>query len=363
MKYLYPLALLLLLASCKDEEKETKTSVDREKTDWSFYKLQGNVKTISEKSYEIHGSDQKGATKHEVQSRHDSDLTFNEKGLLVLEKKWMANNIPFEEIQFNGRDNMESKTQYINGQPGIKTEQQRDKSGNITAIIRRNGDNSQLDRVVLTYKGKNLVEKKSFNSQDNPTDRTTYTYDPKGRLKGEEMYLNTEYVQVRNQYEYDAENRKISETRYSKDKMIYKTVFAYDGKNVTKKETTAPSGAIEYREKSSYDKKGNLLERYIVDSADKSVTHEVCNYDANSNPTSVKVDVNNVPQSEILYTYDGHGNVTAVKISNGKGESLDSREYGYEYDDQGNWTKKSVIINGKPSFVAERKISYFTDEE
>lgn len=363
MRYLYPLALILLLASCKDEEKETKTAIDRAKTDWSFYKLEGNVKTISEKSYEVHGSGQKGATKHEIQSRHDSDLTFNDRGLLILEKKWVGSNTPFEETKFKGRENMESRTQFINGRPGIKTEQQRDKSGNIVATIRHNGDNSQLDRVALIYKGKNLIEKKSFNNQDTQNDRTTYAYDEKGRLKGEDMYLNTEYIQVRNQYEYDAEGRKISETRYGKDKLIYKTTFAYNGKNVTKKETIAPSGTIEYSEKSSYDKNGNLLERYITDNNEKSVTHEVYQYDANNNPTAVKVDVNNVVHSQIFYAYDGHGNATAVKTSNGKGENLDSREYAYEYDDHGNWTKKSVTINGKPSFVAERKITYFPDEE
>ncbi len=360
MRYLYPLALLLVLASCQDEEK--KVPVDRKKTDWAFYKLEGNVKSVSERSYDA-ASGQKGATKHEIGSKHDTDLTFNDKGLLVLEKQWINGTTPFEESKFNGRENLVSKTQYINGAPGIKTEHSRDKAGNVTGVIRRNGDNTQLDRIAMTYNGKKLAEKKSFGNQDNITDRTTYTYDSKGNLKHESMYLNTEYVQVRNLYEYDAQNRRITETRHSKDKFMYKTIYEYDGKNIIKKETTGPSGTIEYREKNSYDKNGNLLEQYIIDSRDKSITHDVNKYDDKGNLTEWSSTVNDKLQLKVLYKYDDHDNVLATKTINGKGETIDNRTYTYEYDSNGNWTKKTVSINDSLFTIVERKIEYFADEE
>jgi YD repeat-containing protein len=360
MRYLYPLALLLALASCQDEEK--KETIDRKKTDWAFYKLEGNVKSVSERSYDA-ASGQKGATKHDIASKHDTDLTFNEKGLLILEKQWINGTTLFEESKFTGRENLVSKIQYINGSPGIKTEYSRDKAGNVTGIIRRNGDNTQLDRIGMIYNGKKLAEKRSFGNQDHPNDKTTYTYDRKGNLKGESMYLNTEYIQVKNLYEYDDQNRKIAETRYSKDKLIYKTTFGYDGQNLIKKETTGPTGAIEYREKRSYDKKGNLLEKYVIDSNDKSMTHEAYKYDAQGNMTEWISTVNNIPEMQMSYKYDSHNNITAMKTKNGKGETIDDRTYTYEYDNNGNWIKKTVSVNGDLFTIAERKIEYFADEE
>ncbi len=358
MKYLYALALLLLLVSCKEEEK--KKPVDRTKTDWNFYKLEGNVKSVSEKSYEAVGnSGQKGSTGHEIASNHDSDLTFNEEGMLLLEKKWINGITLFEETNYSGREKMVAKIQFINGQKGIKTEQQYDKAGNITAIIRRNGDNTQLDRIAMTYSGKNLTEKKSYNGQDNPTDRITYTYDKYGNLKVENTYLNTEYIQVRNLYEYDSQNRMIAQTRYSKDELIYKTTYLYDGKNIVKKETISAKGVTEYSEKNCYDKAGHLLERYTQDSYDKSMMHDIYKYDSIGNLTSWTLTRNNIPETQVLYKYDSHNNAIEVKTSNGKGETVDSREYSYDHDDKGNWTKKTVSVNGKPSFIAERKITYF----
>lgn len=363
MKFVYPLCLVLLvLASCQDEKKET--PLDRTKTDWPHFRLEGNVKTVSEKSFEaLDNTWQKGQAMHEIASNHNTDLTFNEKGMLVLEKKWIGEGVPFEETKYNGRENMLSKTQYINGQPGIKTQQDRDKAGNITGIVRRNGDNSQLDRIAMTYNGKNLTEKKSFNGQDNPNDRIAYIYDKKGNMIIESMYLNTQDVQVRNKYDYDSQNRKISETRYSKDKMLYKTFYGYDGKNLVKKETTDDTGAIKYREKSKYDNKGNLLEHYTVDSYDQSITMDTYQYDNKGNMTSWTVTRNNKPEMQAVYTYDDHNNRISAKTSNDKGETVDMRAYTYEYDIQGNWIKKTVTLNGKPLVVAERSITYFSEEE
>jgi len=359
MRYLYSIALLLLLASCKEEEK--KKPADHTKAEWSFYKLEGHVKSVSERSYEAVGNWQKGSTRQEIASAHDTDMGFNEKGLLISEKKWLNGTMPFEESKFNGRGNEISKMQYINGQLGIKTEHSRDKAGNVTAIIRRNGDNTQLDRTAMTYNGKLLTEKKTFSNQDNPNGRTTYVYDKKGNLKGENLYLNTEYIQVKNLYEYDAQNRKISETRYSKDKTLYKTTFEYDGKNITKKETTGPDGAVTMTEKSSFDKEGNLLERYITDTYDRSVTHEAYKYDNNGNMLSYVISRNGSKEQELINIYDSHNNLTATKTANAKGEIIDSRTYTYEYDAKGNWTKKTVSLTDQPAFIVERKIEYFAE--
>ena len=45
MKYIYPFAaIVLLLTSCNDKEAKP---LDRTTTDWAFYKLEGDVKSVS----------------------------------------------------------------------------------------------------------------------------------------------------------------------------------------------------------------------------------------------------------------------------------------------------------------------------
>lgn len=78
MRYIYTAFIFaVLLVSCKD-----KPALDRTKTDWEFYKLKGDVKSVSEKT-EVTGQG-KGAASRE--SEYDADYTFNENGVLVSEK-------------------------------------------------------------------------------------------------------------------------------------------------------------------------------------------------------------------------------------------------------------------------------------
>ena len=245
MKHVYSLAIALcLLVSCADEKKEEK-SIDPAKTDWAFYKLKGAVKSVSEKSFQyVNGI--KGGPGNEIQSAHDTDLEFNDSGMLVLEKKWNAA-MPYEETTFNGKNILLKKIQYMNGVTTIITENLWDASfKENTSITRRNPDNTQIDRIVHTYKGGRIAEKLTYNMQNNPIDKIGYRYDKKGNLTGEDLYLGVDHVKVKNKYEYDAQNHKVAESSYSEEKLIYKSIYTYSNNNLVKRETTDKNGKIEF---------------------------------------------------------------------------------------------------------------------
>ncbi len=360
MKYLYPLSLLFILASCQKEEKKV---IDYTKTDWAFYKLEGDIKNISTKSWHVNEKLEKEKNQYEDMSRHDSDMVFDTEGMLVSEKLYL-NNIPYEETTYKGRDKKQQKLQYINGNVGIKIEYDWDKSGkDNTSITRRNPDNTQIDRIEMKYQDNKLAEKVIFNAQNNPTDKTTYMYDSKGNVNEENVYLASEYIQYKAINKYDKKNRKISEARYDKaSKKLYETLSSYDGDNLVKKYTVNEKGETDYSEEFTYDAKGNMITHSIFERYDNSNTLNSYQYDDNGNKIEWIVAKNEKPFMTAIYTYDSKNNTTSITVTDASGTEVDKREYAYEYDQKGNWIKKTIKVKGIPQFIEERQITYYEAE-
>ncbi|WP_297332986.1 hypothetical protein [Flavobacterium sp.] len=360
MKYSFIYAaLVLLLLSCNDEEK---AKTENKPTDRDFYELKGEVKTVKHTSNEVlNVKMEPGETKHENPAEHNKEMHFNEEGMLILEKKNTSAGGPFEQTKYNGREHKTEIIQFVNNAPGIKTELAWDETGKLnTQIARRNPDNSQIDRKVMRYEKGLLAEKTSYNQVDNPIDRVTYEYDKKGNLLVENLYLGTEYIQIKNAYQYDNKNRKKAEKRYDKDgNVLYTTRYEYDGDKLSLKEVTNKDGEVEYSEKSVYDKKGNLLTKTSYDNFDKSETEELYTYDDKGNKLTFAVIKNGEPALKMSYNYDEKGSLSETIITDGAGNPIDSRKYVFKYDEKGNWTEKIIFINEKPQFIEKREITYY----
>jgi antitoxin component YwqK of YwqJK toxin-antitoxin module len=361
MKYLYPVSLmLLLLTSCGKDEKN---AIDRDKTDWATYKLKGNVKAISEKSYETFDGKGKGPTKHEVMSEHDRDLEFNDEGMLIAEKTWSNDAKPFEEIKYKGKNFKISHTQYVSGAASIRTDYVWDEKGrNNLSVIRRNADNTPFDKVVMKYKNDKILERATFNQQGNLTDKVTYFYDDKGNLKGENRYLATDVVQYKAEYDYDDKGRKVTEKHYDGNgKMDYETRYTYSGDKPVAVETFNAAGEVIYVEKKTYDKDGNVLSDYSFDKFDGKHMRDTYTYDKKGNRTAWETYEGDKIKMKVSYTFDKYNNITKVLAVDSEGAVVDSRLYNYEYDKTSNWTRKLYIQNDRPAVITERKITYLED--
>ncbi|MES2487192.1 MAG: RHS repeat domain-containing protein, partial [Bacteroidota bacterium] len=82
-------------------------------------------------------------------------------------------------------------------------------------------------------------------------------------------------------------------------------------------------------------------------------------YDSNKNMLSFLVKENDKPVLKTLYTYDNNNNLISVISTDGAGKLLDKRSYTYQYDENNNWTKKTVDIKGEPAFIVERAYTYY----
>lgn len=365
MKYTYSLAIaLFILISCKKEDTSTTTeqTVDRSTTDWEFYSLKGNVKSVSLKSNGIDNTNpDANIIKHETPTEHNKDIEFNEVGMLILEKKQNSSGGPYEQTKYNGHNKKLEKIQYINNEPGIKTVFEWDESGqNNTSVTRRNPDNSQIDRKVLKYEGNKLVEKLTFNKQDKLVDKVTYVYDDAGNLTGENLYLNNDEVVIKNAYKYNGNNQKVSYTRYNKDsELLFNTQYEYKGDNLILEETRGKEDKIEYSKKMTYDDDGNMLSKISYDSYEDSETIEKFVYDDKGNKITWDVQKNGEPFLKINYSYNEKGDLNGLSTYNNSGKIIEERKYKYDYDKEGNWIKKNIYINGELKFVEQREITYY----
>lgn len=357
MKYIYPVLLLLVLVSCQKEAKK----VDHEKSDWAFYQLKGNVEDISLRSYALDANGVKGEPKAETSASYDFDMHFNEEGKLILEKKIIKGATPYEETTYNGRKNALNTTQYMQGKPMVKTDYIWDKTGNNTSITKRNPDNSQLSREEKKYRDTLLIEKIQYDVQDLPIDKTTYEYDKKGNLIKENMFLREETIQFVSSYKYDDNRRKIEEASHDgKGNFIYRTTFTYEGDKLSSIETMDTDGKTLVKvNKYTYDAKGNRIKEYSYRTADKLESIEEYTYDEKNQRTAWVLTQNGIIVGKMTFAYDDKGSQTEVVTSDGEGNIVNSISYTYEYDTNGNWTKKTARLNNNPSVVVERVITYY----
>jgi hypothetical protein len=361
MKYIYSLSLLLLLlTSCGKDEKK---AIDHSKTDWAFYKLNGEISSISQKSYETLDGKTKGPSKQETPSEHNYDMTFNEEGMLIMEKKWVKDTLPYEEVKYKGREVVVNKIQYAGGVPSLKTDYVYDEKGkNNLSITRRNGNNTPFDKVVMKYKNNKIIEKITYNEQQNPSNRIIYSYDGKGNLTGENYYGATDVILHKTEYKYNDKNQKMLEIHYTKDgNKEYETHYTYSGDKIASAETYNAKGELSYIEKSTFDNKGNITSQYTFDKFDGLHVRQEYKYDNKGNNTEWIAFEGETITNKASYGYDKYGNLTKVLTIGKGGKVIEDKAYNYEYNKKGNWIKKVFISNGRPAIITERTISYFND--
>lgn len=357
MRYIYPVLALFMLASCGKEKKEP--VLDHAKTDWAHYKLNGNVQSVSEKSFRIDNAG-KLIPGHENFDNHNSDMAFNKKGQLTEIKTWLNDGKPYDATTYAGKDNRVAFIQYMNGSPSVKTDYKWDKGyRNNVSYVRANADNTPLERMELKMEKGKPAEKKVFDQYGHIADRTEYTYDKNGNLAIQRSYLNKEYMQFQDSYEYDGGNRILNEIRTDgTGNRVSKTSYEYDGKNLVKKTNYGATDKVENYEAYTYDHKNNPASKTTFSELDGEAT-EYNEYDKNNNRLSWKLQRGGKTEIFAEYTYDSHNNMTSYKAISANGDVAEQKTFQFEYDKKGNWIKKTVLITDTPAFVIKREIKYY----
>lgn len=366
MKRFYTVFILLLLVSCKKETVVVNDDLGEQKfNDLAFYNLKGNVKEMSEKTVEA--DQDKEGTVEDIASKHlaplyNLEVMFSKAGNVISEKRYLKNGTIFEEFTYKSKNQPLTHVQYNQGVPGINTKytwDEKNENDNII-ITRRNNDNTQIDKVQQLFENGKIVEIRRFNNRDLLTDKTGHVYDNRGNVIEKIDYLNFEKPQFKTVYEYNDDNNLVSETKYDKaGNVLYKTVSDYDNKLLIKTETLNADGSLEYSKEMKYDDKGNTVFVSVYDKFSDRKIQDEFEYDDKGNKIKVLKSENGSHLFTTTYSYDEHNNLKIITVTDNSSEITENIEYEYEYDNKGNWVRKSITLNGVLKYIVERTITYF----
>ena len=234
-----------------------------------------------------------------------------------------------------------------------------DDFGNNIIITRRNPDESQYDKIVQTFVANKIVQKRTFDAQDNLTDKITYEYDAKGNLTRENYYKNRAVVVHSIAYEYDSNNNKMIETYYTgTDELVSITKFNYLN-NLLINVASFPKGQdLQYAETKMYDAKGNLNYNKITDKSVHTEVEEKMTFDHNNNMLSSVIYKNGTLMQAVSNKYNENKQHMETLITKQDG-TVETKTYEYEVDSQGNWISKVIFLNKEPQYKIQRTITYF----
>jgi hypothetical protein len=153
-------------------------------------------------------------------------------------------------------------------------------------------------------------------------------------------------------------------TELINDKEVRKANYSYDEQGRENQCTESYPGAdYQTRKTHKYDQNGNRTETLIYDETDNLNLKYFYKYDDSGREIMQTIFTGeNVPGYRKSHNYDKKGNVIEEKSYAGSGEiiSSESVNYSYEYDDLGNWIKKSAYgPEGVEIMVSERHIEYY----
>lgn len=204
----------------------------------------------------------------------------------------------------------------------------------------------------------NIFEEDYYGLNDDFKYKDIYKYDDKGNLIERNRNNLTSY---KNSYVYDEKDNIIEDSGYNSNSNSYeKTTFEYDNKgNIIVKTRFDINDSLISRDTCKYDTKGNKIEsRFYTKSTALKLSYK---YDNNGN----RIEeywcwlANSSFMKKIISKYNDKGNVIEAYSYKADGSIDNKFTYNYDYDEAGNWIKKTPFENGTAKNSIERKIVYY----
>lgn len=337
-----------LIISCSKKENIKKGD------DWKFYELNGDVKSITTKTYILNQND---TTKKTIET--NLEQSFDKNSNLILERTWLNTGKLVDEKSFFNRNQVIRHQQFFSETSTLSTTYKWDSLANNIESRQVDQTGKQLHKVAQSFNKKMMKEKKTYHFDDLAKDKVGYIYDKKGNLIEEDFYLNMKAIQYKTLFQYDESNHKIGETRLDKDNLItYKASYKYVDDQLTETNYFDSKGILQYKQLNKYYEK-NLTAVETSDLALKENTIDLYEYNDEKQKTSYTHILNGTVTDRYTYQYNKNNNLIAMNRNDGSEQNLKEYTYKYNYDKKGNWTKKVAFENNIPISSTERKIQYF----
>ena len=250
----------------------------------------------------------------------ESNVELNENGDILLEEKY-AGDGELEERNsyvYNSKGKLlEHSLLYAAEDATEKRVLTRDDEGKLLIETKYYGGDSG-EHMEYTYNDKGEpIERRNFDEEGNFISKDVFGYDEKGGLSSQVSFDDKEKIISRTTFS-SSDDRTIEQCEYEgNDKLVSRTVARYNesGKEISSVQTT-PDGKLISGITSTFDEKGNILERQYKDFYSKTVRYQ---YDDQNRCIMQELfDGNGMLLRKNLYEYDADGNL--------------SREQTYEMD-------------------------------
>jgi uncharacterized protein YkuJ len=330
-------------------------------------KFNGNVQQVTSMSYTASGDSLnpvKDAARNEEKLLHKR--TYDKKGNLA-------------EIAYLHSD----------GSVKYRTVYTRDKKNNIIQEVNLMVNGKKAKTIVRTFNKKGLMlTQLTRNEKDEIIEKRIITYQDTARLT---ETVSTSDTMCTRKFEFrrDKKGYLIEQVWYDTDckTIVSKVAIQYDDKkNVTGMKTFTPGGDLISRKTFTYDKDGRLTSKTQYNASKVVLKHNQYVYDDKGR---MRQETESGRNSELLtkvlysydstdrvewdyhfsstrdvevysyYTYDKYGNVIQrrQKRANMPQAQIDSLVF--EYDEKGNWIKRTVYRSSRPAQIDERKFVYY----
>ena len=303
MKYLQIILIAIIAFSCeKNRSNDRRIPVGNRKIKLMMESIHDPI--LKAGNFEVSPKLSKNSFPHESY--------FDQKGMLLRKNT------------FNSKGNLESKILF-----------KYDRNNNNIECIAYHSDGSLASKKVNKFDFENkLIEGSEFDAREKIVSRKTARYDSAG------YRILTSYERIRGGL------IKTLESVFDKNENHCANYYFSDE-------------VLESKEIKRYDVNGNLFEtiQYYPLTNEQIVTR--FKYDQQNNKVEVVILKNNLVTTKTIYRYDSKNNLTETFSYGVMGTLEGHHKYLYEFDAEGNWTKRINIFNNQPTTVLRRRIKYF----
>lgn len=219
-------------------------------------------------------------------------------------------------------------------------------------------------RKDYTYDDKgNKIEEKHYSLKNVLISEVKMAYDGNGNMT---EYRFTEIKQddstrpllITVQYKYNEKGDCIESIDLDNGELSSGRIYTYDDKGSVVK-WQQYNAEKEYQSWGilKYDDNNNLIEDIAYNSDGKEDTYETHKYDDKNR----RIETNRYYDGKLLVTeqfeYDDKDNhIGYIRIHDG--EKFSGKNI-VEYDDQGNWTRRTIYVDGRPDYIDMQTIEYY----
>jgi hypothetical protein len=216
-----------------------------------------------------------------------------------------------------------------------------------------------------------LVKTTRFKDKNTITELTHCTYDDKGNSI---EYITTDpdgSLKSRYVHTYNADNKKLSDHNYvgTEQRLYAYTLFTYDERgNMLTNTRYKGDGTVEYCYELQYNEKNLKISdtgRYTNPADAKFNSHTTYRYNEHGDCIEMVIQKGDSHPEVLVFTYEYDAD--GKRIRDNPSTELYPKAAGetetFEYDERGNWIKKTVTYKNIPAYIVERQLIYFDDNK